>query len=96
MTKFDKIKLTEFSHGAGWACKIGPDDLAQVLSDFNSLKNDKVVVGFDTNDDAAAVRIGDNRLLVQTVDVKRPQLSQGELQEYLTCVFIYIDKIRQF
>ena len=29
-------------------------------------------MGFDTNDDAAAVRIGDNRLLVQTVDFFTP------------------------
>ena len=51
MTKYNKIKLTEFSHGAGWACKIGPDDLAQVLSNFKSINNDKVLVGFNTNDE---------------------------------------------
>ena len=68
MSKLDKIKLTQFSHGAGWACKIGPKDLAQVLSNFKSSNTKNVVVGFNDSDDAAVVRLGEDRLLVQTVD----------------------------
>ena len=67
MIKFDKIKLTKFSHGSGWACKIGPKDLAQVLSNINSKYQDNVIVGFNESDDAAVVSINNDKLIVQSV-----------------------------
>ena len=67
-----KIKLTHYSHGAGWACKIGPNDLAQVLSSIKNKNNENVIVGFNENDDAAVVKISDGKLLVQTVDFFTP------------------------
>ena len=72
MAKFDKIKLTQFSHGSGWACKIGPEDLAQVLSNINSKYQDNVIVGFNESDDAAVVSFSDDKLLVQSVDFFTP------------------------
>ena len=72
MKTFNKIKLTQYSHGAGWACKIGPKDLAQVLSNLKNENSEKVIVGFDENDDAAAVRISNDKLLVQSVDFFTP------------------------
>ena len=38
MSLKEKVKLTYYSKGGGWACKIGPGDLAQVLSKINKHK----------------------------------------------------------
>ena len=68
MSLIEKVKLTHYSKGGGWACKIGPGDLAQVLSKINKQKNDNVIVDFKQSDDAAVIDIGNDKFLVQTVD----------------------------
>ena len=68
----EKIKLTQFSHGSGWACKIGPEDLAQVLGKLDSFETDDVIVGFNGSDDAAVIRLDNGKLIVQTVDFFTP------------------------
>ena len=72
MKKHNQIKLTEYSHGSGWACKIGPEDLAQVLGNLDTVTNENVIVGFNESDDAAVVRLEDGTLVVQTVDFFTP------------------------
>ncbi len=72
MSKLDKIKLTHYSHGAGWACKIGPKDLSQVLSNINSKFKDNVIVGFDESDDAAVIALDGDKFIVQSVDFFTP------------------------
>ena len=67
-----KIRLTLHSHGSGWACKIGPGDLSDVLSKLKVEKHDSVLIGFDGADDAAAIRLDDGRILIQTVDFFTP------------------------
>ena len=67
-----QYKLTSFSSGAGWACKIGPQDLAQVLSELNTFIKDKTTIGFETSDDAAVYKLSDGNLLVQSVDFFTP------------------------
>jgi selenide,water dikinase len=42
------------------------------LGKLKSKKDDRILVGYDDNDDAAVVRLGDGRLLVQTVDFFTP------------------------
>ena len=37
MKNNQKIKLTQYSSGAGWACKINAKDLTQVLSKLKSI-----------------------------------------------------------
>lgn len=69
------IRLTELSHGAGCACKLGPDDLAEVLRRLHgadATRGAQVVVGLGTADDAGVYRISDEVLLVQTVDFFTP------------------------
>ena len=68
----EKVKLTHYSKGGGWACKIGPGDLAQVLSKINKHKNDNVIVDFEQSDDAAVIDNGSDKYLVQTVDFFSP------------------------
>ena len=72
MSKLDKIKLTHYSHGAGWACKIGPKDLSQVLRNVNSKFKDNVIVGFDESDDAAVIALDGDKFIVQSVDFFTP------------------------
>ena len=72
MDERKKIRLTTLSHGSGWACKIGPGDLAQVLGDLNLPTDDSVIVGYEGADDAAAVRLDDGKLIIQTVDFFTP------------------------
>jgi selenide,water dikinase len=66
-------RLTSFSHGAGCGCKLGPDQLAQVLGGLSlpDVPTD-VLVAADTGDDAAVYRIDDDRALVATLDFFTP------------------------
>lgn len=72
MNKKENIRLTLLSHGSGWACKIGPGDLSQVLENLKTPKHDSVLIGFDGADDAAAVRLDNGKVLIQTVDFFTP------------------------
>ena len=67
-----KIRLSTLSHGSGWACKIGSEDLAQVLGNLNLRQDNRVLIGFEEADDAAVVRLDGDRYLVQTVDFFTP------------------------
>ena len=51
MDNKDKIKLTNFSSGAGWACKLSPDTLSQVLRTINQDLNTEQAYGFESMDD---------------------------------------------
>ena len=72
MQNKEKIRLTTFSHGAGWACKIGPEDLAQVLGNLKISANDSIIADYTSTDDAAVVRLEDGKLILQTVDFFTP------------------------
>ena len=65
-------RLTEFSHGAGCACKLGPADLAKVLSPFAGTVAPDLLVSGATGDDAAIWRIDGDRALVATADFLTP------------------------
>ena len=53
------IKLTKYSHGAGCGCKISPGTLEEILKTNMVLeKNEKLVVGNESNDDAAVYALG--------------------------------------
>ncbi|MFA9212537.1 MAG: selenide, water dikinase SelD [Candidatus Methylacidiphilales bacterium] len=67
------IKLTQFSHGAGCGCKIAPDKLEQILS--NNKSTDvfaNLLVGNQTNDDAAIWDLENGQALISTVDFFMP------------------------
>ncbi len=63
-------KLTKFVQAAGCAAKMGRD-LKQALCNLNQ-KNEQILVGFDTSDDAGIFQIDENLALVQTVDFITP------------------------
>ena len=66
-------RLTSFSHGAGCGCKLGPDDLDEVLGGLSLPEpTAAVLVGSDTGDDAAVVRLPDGHALIATLDFFTP------------------------
>ena len=71
------MRLTEYSHGAGWACKLSQKELAQVLTHFrqqNNSNTSQILVGLDSPDDGGVIDIGNGIRTVQTVDFFTPIL----------------------
>jgi selenide, water dikinase len=68
----DRPRLTELSHGAGCACKIGATELRSLREAFPAATDPALLVGLDPADDAAVYRLGDELALVQTVDFFTP------------------------
>jgi selenide,water dikinase len=66
------VRLTEFAHGAGCACKIGPGELRSLLESSNGQSNPGLLVGSETRDDAAVYQLTDELALVQTADFFTP------------------------
>ncbi len=70
------MRLTQYSHGSGWACKLAPSELAQVLKQFEqhkALKSPNLIVGLENPDDGGVISIGDTKI-IQTVDFFTPIL----------------------
>jgi selenide, water dikinase len=75
VTTTESIRLTRFSHGAGCACKLSPDDLRTVLGlvrDLEPAPDTDLLVGLDTADDAAVYRLRDDLAIVFTTDFFTP------------------------
>jgi selenide,water dikinase len=66
------LKLTSLSHGAGCACKLPASELRPLLAGLSLPGNDALLVGADTADDAAVVRVSDELALVSTADFFTP------------------------
>jgi selenide,water dikinase len=66
------IPLTSLARSAGCAAKIGQADLRAALSHLPHAEDPRVLIGHDTSDDAAVVRLSDDLALVETVDVFPP------------------------
>jgi selenide,water dikinase len=70
------IRLTEYAHGGGCACKIPPGELEEVVAGLTAVgpadPAAELVVGLDDGDDAAVVRIDGGRGLVLTTDFFTP------------------------
>lgn len=68
-----RVKLTEFSHGAGCGCKIAPKLLEDVLqSQLPTITYPSLLVGNDSRDDAAVYDLGDGNAVISTTDFFMP------------------------
>lgn len=68
-----KVRLTQYSHGAGCGCKIAPNVLTSILNSSVQLDNDpRLIVGNQTRDDAAVYDLGDGTALISTTDFFMP------------------------
>jgi selenide,water dikinase len=73
----EAVRLTQLSNCAGCAAKIRPDLLHEVLSGLPKVKkSQKVLVGFDTSDDAAVYRLNATQAVVETVDFFPPVVDE--------------------
>lgn len=69
----EKIKLTQYSHGAGCGCKISPAVLEAMLhSDLQKVQFSSLLVGNESKDDAAVYDLGDGTCIVSTTDFFMP------------------------
>jgi selenide,water dikinase len=70
------IRLTQYAHGGGCACKIPPGELEAVITGLAGTgpvdPAAELVVGLDDGDDAAVVRIAGGQGLVLTTDFFTP------------------------
>lgn len=76
-------KLSEeivFCKGGGCTAKLGPDALSRVLSMLPEKQRDEnLLVGFDSSDDAAVYRLSDKTAVVQTLDFFPPMVEDPYL-----------------
>lgn len=69
----EPVRLTQYSHGAGCGCKIAPKPLEEILqSNISVSKNDKLIVGYHSKDDAAVYDLGNGTGLISTTDFFTP------------------------
>ena len=68
------VRLTQYAHGGGCACKIPPGELEQIVAGLgpDGPGRADLLVGLDTGDDAAVVRVGDGTAMVVTADFFTP------------------------
>jgi selenide,water dikinase len=70
-----QLRLTQYAHGGGCACKIPPGELEDVLAELTknvSAETSDLLVGLDSGDDAAAVRIDGDTAILATADFFTP------------------------
>jgi len=67
------IKLTQYSKASGCGCKIAPAVLQEILSGCKQdITFSNLLVGNDTNDDAAVIELEDGNCMISTTDFFTP------------------------
>ncbi len=73
MNALNHVRLTQFAHGGGCACKIPPGELeAAVARLIPEHQSADLLIGVEHGDDAAVVRISPDRAVVATADFFTP------------------------
>ena len=67
-----EAKLTRLAACAGCGAKVGAGTLAELLKDFKTRTDPRLIVGFDKSDDASVYVVNDETALIQTVDFFPP------------------------
>lgn len=68
----ERIKLTQYSRGAGCGCKISPQVLEEILHSSFNFPDQHLLVGNSSNDDAAVYDLGNGNALISTTDFFMP------------------------
>jgi selenide, water dikinase len=75
-TATDRVRLTQYAHGGGCACKIPPGELERIVSGLTGAAPEnpvgELIVGLDHGDDAAVVRLRDGLAVIATTDFFTP------------------------
>ena len=64
--------LTETVRGAGWASKLGPEDLDKALKGLDLIDDPNLIVGLKDIDDAGVYKLSDDLAIIQTIDFFTP------------------------
>lgn len=73
MNKKEQIRLTQQASAAGWAAKLSPDRLSDILGGLPSFAADeRLIVGFGNSEDAAVYAISDDEAIITTLDFFTP------------------------
>src|SRR6478735_7148729 len=70
--RVDTMRLTQYAHGGGCACKIPPGELEDMVRGLTGIVDADLLVGLDDGDDAAAVRVADGLAVLATADFFTP------------------------
>ena len=68
----ESIRLTQFARGAGCGCKVSPAVLRQIIGSKTTANFPELLVGNDTDDDAAVFDLGNGRAIISTTDFFMP------------------------
>jgi selenide, water dikinase len=70
------VRLTQYAHGGGCACKIPPGELESIIAGLGGASPrgavGELIVGLDDGDDAAAVRVDGRSAILATADFFTP------------------------
>lgn len=66
------VKLTQYTHGLGCACKISPGNLEKILSRLPLPEDPNILIDARNSDDAAVYKISEDTAIIQTVDFITP------------------------
>ncbi|HEV7145715.1 MAG TPA: selenide, water dikinase SelD, partial [Pedococcus sp.] len=66
------VRLTQYAAGGGCACKLPPGELAEVLRGLGGQSSADLIVGLDTGDDGAVVRVAGDVAVISTADFFTP------------------------
>jgi cysteine desulfurase len=66
------VKLTQFTHGLGCACKMRPQDLEKILQGIPRSDHPNILVDAKNSDDATVWKINEDTAWVQSVDFFTP------------------------
>ena len=67
------VKLTSFAKTSGWAAKVKPEVLDQILKGLEkSAPDPNLLVGLETSDDAAVYKVSEDRAIIETLDFFTP------------------------
>ncbi len=68
----EEIKLTQFSKGGGCGCKIAPSVLQQIIPNNGHISYQHLLVGNESNDDAAVYQLNNGTIILSTADFFMP------------------------
>ena len=72
-TPSPEVRLTQLSHGGGCGCKIAPGVLRKALDGMGTgFAHPALMVGNETSDDAAVMRLNDEQAFIATTDFFMP------------------------
>jgi len=71
------LRLTDYAHGGGCACKIPPGELEDAVRGLIGQPGAEVLVGLDSGDDAAAVLVREDLAVLTTADFFTPVVNDA-------------------